>query len=124
MLFRSGDVEEALRVETTEVAGVEPAVLQRLGIGLGIVVVAGEDGGAAHADLALLAGRQALAGCVLDGDLHAGARIAAGADRHGVVVETVQLAWQHGDVAGDLAEAVVRSEEHTSELQSLMRISY
>src|SRR3546814_14031226 len=86
-LSAPGDVEEALRVETTEVAGVEPAVLQRLGIGLGIVVVAGEDGGAAHADLALLAGRQALAGCVLDGDLHAGARIAAGADRHGVVVE-------------------------------------
>src|SRR3546814_14754432 len=93
-LSAPGDVEEALRVETTEVAGVEPAVLQRLGIGLGIVVVAGEDGGAAHADLALLAGRQALAGCVLDGDLHAGSRIAAGAERHGVVVETVQLAWQ------------------------------
>src|SRR3546814_16113449 len=63
-----GDVEAALRVETTEGAGVEPDVLQRLGIGLGIVVVSGTDGGAAHADLALPACRPAVGGWVLDGD--------------------------------------------------------
>src|SRR3546814_13228025 len=108
MLFRSGDVEEALRVETTEVAGVEPAVLQRLGIGLGIVVVAGEDGGAAPEDLALLAGRQALAGCVLDGDLHAGARIAAGADRHASVLAHVKIRSESGR-GGKGCESTVRS---------------
>src|SRR3546814_2276556 len=31
---------------------------------------------------------------------------------------------QEGEVAGDLERDVERSEEHTSELQSLMRISY
>src|SRR3546814_11244584 len=43
-----GDVEKAALVEAAEVAGVEPALLQRLGIGLRIIVVAGEDGRAAQ----------------------------------------------------------------------------
>src|SRR3546814_278873 len=47
----------------------------------------------------------------LDGGVEAG--------RAGAEVERVELA--HG---GQVVEGLVRSEEHTSELQSLMRISY
>src|SRR3546814_2175097 len=39
------------------------------------------------------------------------------------IIETVQLGNPHGVLTVD-AEGEVRSEEHTSELQSLMRISY
>src|SRR3546814_4753542 len=43
----------------------------------------------------------------------------------GVEFETQQLVGALDEFAGhDLADAQVRSEEHTSELQSLMRISY
>ena len=71
-----------------EVAGVEPATGESLCIGLGIVEIAGEHGGAAHADLAGLAGRQRAAVGIEDGDLHAGARIAAASDRiRGIVVD-------------------------------------
>src|SRR3546814_17621918 len=52
-----GDVEKAALVEAAEVAGVEPALLQRLGIGLRLIVVAGADGSDAPADSALLSSR-------------------------------------------------------------------
>jgi hypothetical protein len=45
------DVEETLFILVTQVARVEPAARQRLGIRLGVLGVAGEHGGAAHADL-------------------------------------------------------------------------
>src|SRR3546814_3901481 len=34
------------------------------------------------------------------------------------------VAGEHGDVDAELADGALRSEEHTSELHSLMRISY
>src|SRR3546814_4245787 len=55
-----------------------------------------------------------------------GDALAQGHGRHGAAL----AAAAHGDVdlvvldALELGEAAVRSEEHTSELQSLMRISY
>src|SRR3546814_15175765 len=39
-------------------------------------------------------------------------------------VRVARAAARHADARLDLAELVRRSEEHTSELQSLMRISY
>src|SRR3546814_6893354 len=43
---------------------------------------------------------------------------------HGVVVAPLVIEQGSGGPGGDLAGPGVRSEEHTSELQSLMRISY
>src|SRR3546814_8465220 len=62
------------------------------------------------------------------GGQHAGEadHLAAGhqPDAH-MGVEELRLVGRDGDVAGgDPVEAGARSEEHTSELQSLMRISY
>src|SRR3546814_5755407 len=42
----------------------------------------------------------------------------------GVDREVLQAALEKGKLKGALARAFKRSEEHTSELQSLMRISY
>src|SRR3546814_6100590 len=47
----------------------------------------------------------------------------AGADFIGVAAVAV-LAAEIGDRAAEIADIALRSEEHTSELQSLMRISY
>src|SRR3546814_6816170 len=41
-----------------------------------------------------------------------------------VQVQTGRLAWNKQIIAQFRAALVIRSEEHTSELQSLMRISY
>src|SRR3546814_7849022 len=46
-------------------------------------------------------------------DRHCAFRHAGSDERHG-----------HDHIAGERADVLVRSEEHTSELQSLMRISY
>src|SRR3546814_5415880 len=49
------------------------------------------------------------------------------AEKLGCAIKTVQRAWQVLGAAGFAVEAARghgRSEEHTSELQSLMRISY
>src|SRR3546814_5682997 len=45
------------------------------------------------------------------------------ANKLGVTPNTVHLAVHRGSCTDDLAKRI-RSEEHTSELQSLMRISY
>ena len=86
-----------------EVAGAEPPVAEGRSIGLRVVVVAGEDGRADHADLAGLVGRELPPLVVLDRDLHAGAGEAAGPDP-GLrsVLRVVQGGRQDGDVAGDL----------------------
>ncbi len=76
----AGDVDEALLIDVAEVAGPEPAVAERLRIGLGIVVVAGEYAGTDHADLTGLVRFQLAAVVTLDRDLHAGTLEAAGAD--------------------------------------------
>src|SRR3546814_10119482 len=46
------------------------------------------------------------------------------ADRHGLAAAPRREQGIEVDRIGDRAELAVRSEEHTSELQSLMRISY
>src|SRR3546814_1849196 len=53
---------------------------------------------------------------------------AIGAATHAVIARAEAAADQHGDLRhlrrGDGRDQLCRSEEHTSELQSLMRISY
>src|SRR3546814_2339218 len=60
-------------------------------------------------------------------DYSANARLLAGGDRVQVMLETRYMAFQPNfipDMTAQTADRYVRSEEHTSELQSLMRISY
>ena len=61
LLLAAGDVEEALGVEVAHVARVQPAVLEQLGGGGGVLEVAQADAAAAHEDLPVLG----------DEDLHA-----------------------------------------------------
>src|SRR3546814_7451361 len=94
----------AALVDRRHVSGDEEAVLAELGGGpLRLAPVAAEDVGALHLQHADRALRQGPA----------------------ILVDDAQLDPGQGeaDGAGD-ALAVERSEEHTSELQSLMRISY
>src|SRR3546814_5342651 len=56
------------------------------------------------------------------GDAHVAAdQVAVPADSHADALHVAGTTHRHGPAAAD---AVERSEEHTSELQSLMRISY
>src|SRR5437879_8228793 len=88
-----------------KIAGAEPASAKSLGVGLGIIVVAGEDAGADDADLAGLERFQFASVIALDRDLHAGALESAAADpRLRPVLGIVQIGRQHRDIAGDLAE--------------------
>ncbi len=88
----AGDVDKTFLVHVAEIAGAEPAVAKRFGVGLGVVVVAGEHGGADDADLAGLERLQFAAVIALDRDLHARALEAAGADpRMRPVLGIVQL---------------------------------
>ena len=65
----------AVRVEDALIAGAEPAALEeRRGVGLGVVLVAGDDVGAPDADLAALAGGSSRALAVADADADVGAR--------------------------------------------------
>ena len=112
----AGDVDKAFLVHVAEIAGAKPAVAKRLGVGFGVVVVAGEHGGADHADLAGLERLQLAPVIALDRDLHAGALEAAGADpRMRAVLGVVQIRRQHGDIAGDLAEPEIL-HQHLAEL--------
>src|SRR3546814_5174961 len=96
----------AALVDRRHVSGDEEAVLAELGGGLlRLAPVAAEDVGALHLQHADRALRQGPAILVDDAQLDPGQGEADGA----------------GDA---LAVERVRSEEHTSELQSLMRISY
>jgi hypothetical protein len=75
-----------------EIAGAEPAVAERLRIGLGVVVIAGEHGGTDHADLAGLERLQLAPVVALDRDLHARALETAGADAGlRAVLDVVQI---------------------------------
>src|SRR3569833_468345 len=104
----AGDVDEALLVHVAEIAGPKPAVAKRLGVGCGIVVVAGKHGRPDHADLAGLEWLDLAPGIVLDLHLHAGALVAAAADAClRPVLLLVQRCRQHRVVAGDLAEAEI-----------------
>src|SRR3546814_11580614 len=65
------------------------------------------------------------------GDAHVAAdQVAVPADSHADALHVAGTTHRHGPAAADAVEHVVadhaaaRSEEHTSELQSLMRISY
>ena len=57
LLEAAGEPEIAVLVEDALVAGAEPAVAESFGVGLGVVLVASRDVGAADDDLADLAGR-------------------------------------------------------------------
>ena len=117
------DVEEALLIHVAEIAGAEPAVPERFRVGVGIVVVAGEDRRAADADLSRLEGRQLAAVLVLDRDLHAGTLITAGADLHArTVLGVMERRRQHRDVAGDLAEPEVLDQHFPELLQRVLLI--
>ena len=50
----AGDVEEALLIHVSEIAGAEPAIAERFRVGVRVVVVAGEHGRTADADLTRL----------------------------------------------------------------------
>ncbi|MND59413.1 hypothetical protein D3C80_506130 [compost metagenome] len=76
----AGDVNEAVLIAMTEIAGAEPAVAEGLGIGLGVIVIAGKNGGADDADLAGFAGCEFLARFVLNLHLHAGTIKTTGAE--------------------------------------------
>ena len=80
-LERSLRVRKPSRVEAADVAGVQPAVAQRLGGGLRVVPVAGHHHVAADHDLADLAGRQRAALARRRPHLDAGARDADRAER-------------------------------------------
>ena len=104
----AGDMEEAARIEVTEVPGVEPSAGKGLRRGVLVAEIARHDSGAAHADLPRLVRRQPPALRVEDRDLDPRARIAAGPDREGrVILEAVPFGRQDGDVPGDLAEAEI-----------------
>ena len=117
--FAAGDGEQAALVQAPEVAGVEPATAQGLGSGLGVAVVAGEDGRPAAADFADAAGRYRLQVGVEHGHFHAGAWPAAGADVGvGVgIVGAVHLARQHRDAARHFTETEVLHQHQPELLQ-------
>ena len=69
----AGNIQVAFGIHVADIAGQEPAIAERLGVGFRVVVVAGEYGRPDDADLAGLARRQLAAFGVLDRDLHAGA---------------------------------------------------
>src|SRR5260370_19513508 len=88
-----------------EIAGAEPAIAKSLGVGLGVIVVAGEHGGADDADLAGLERFEFAPLVVLNRDLHARALDPAGADaRMRPVLRVVQRRRQPPDIARDLAQ--------------------
>ena len=118
------DVQKALRIHMAEVAGVEPVVLERLGIGVRIVVIPHEDGRAAHADFSRREGRLTLALLVENRHFHAGARQPAGADaRIGcIVVFAVQPRRQNRDVARHLAQPVVLHQHAAQLVQRVLLI--
>src|SRR3546814_10583084 len=94
-------LEEGVAADRGDLVGVAPA---RAGD-----VVGQEVAGAGH-DLGALAGRQRPVALGLDGDRH---RLGPGLD---VAQPRIGRYQRRGEL--------LRSEEHTSELQSLMRISY
>ena len=119
----AGDVEEAFLVHVAEIAGAEPAVAECFRVGVRVVVVAGEHGRTADADLARLTSGQLAAAVVLDRDLHPGALIAAGADlRPGSILGFVERGRKHGDVAGDLAEPEVLDQHLSEFLQRVLLV--
>ena len=80
VLLAVGEIEEAVVVEIADVAAAEPVAEER-GCGLlGIFPVAARDLRAAQADLAVLAGREAVARIVADLDLDMGDRAAGRTD--------------------------------------------
>ncbi len=112
----ASDIDKAFCIHVAEIAGAEPAIAKRLGVGLGVAVVAGEHAGADDADLTGLERLQFAAVITLDRDLHAGALESARADaRMRPVVGGVQGRRQHRDIAGDLAEAEIL-HQHLAEL--------
>ena len=112
----AGDVDKPFLVHMAEVAGAKPAVAKRLCVGLWVVVVAREHGGADHADLAGLERFEFTPVVALDRDLHARAFEAAGADAGlRAVLGIVQTGRHHRDVAGDLAETKIL-HQHRAQL--------
>ena len=71
-LEATGEAEVALSVKSALVAGAEPAIGESLGVGVGVVFVAGGDIAAANDNFAEPAGRQDIAIVVHDGDVRAG----------------------------------------------------
>src|SRR6266851_8744287 len=76
----AGDVDKTFFVHMAEVAGAEPAIAKSLGVGLGVIVVTGEHGGADDADLAGFERFEFASVVALDRDLHSRALISAAAD--------------------------------------------
>ena len=87
----AGDVEVAVGVDHPEVAGVEPAVGERVGVRLGVVEVAVADGRAGGADLPGLARGDLTPLGVEDDELHAGADAPAGAELDALRARTAVL---------------------------------
>lgn len=100
----------------TKVARAEPAIAEGFGIGLGIIVVAGENGGTDYTNFAGFTCANLLASIVLDLHFHAGAVEAAGADaRFRTVLGVMKRRRQHGDVTGDFTQAEIL-DQHRAEL--------
>ncbi len=101
-----------------EIAGAEPAVTKSLGVGLRVIVIAGEDGGTDDADLAGLEGFQFAPLIALDRDLHSRALESAAANpRMRPVLGVVQGRRQDCDIAGDFAEAEILHQDLPEFLQ-------
>src|SRR5436305_12940084 len=112
----SGDVEEALLIEVTEITGAKPAITKRLRIRLGVIVVAGEHREPADANLSYFTGPKFAAIIVLDRNLHCGAFITAGADLYArSILGLVQLRREDRNISGHLAQAEIL-DEHFPEL--------
>ena len=102
VLFAVHQVDEAVLVLAGHIAGVEPAVVEHLICGLGVLVVALHDAGAVDGQLAHVAGLYGLALFIDDLGLPAVARLADGAHLVDVVHAQVHAAGADG-----LGQAVV-----------------
>src|SRR5436190_402843 len=104
----AGDVEESFFVHVAEVTGAKPAIAEGFCVGFRIVIVAGENPGTDHADLACLKRFQFASVIALDRDLHSRALQATAPDaRLRSILHLVQIWPQHRDVASDLAETKI-----------------
>ena len=103
VLLAAGDLEEAVVVELADVAGVQPAVDQRVGGRLGVLPVLPEDIGPPHQDLVVVLG---------DPDLDARQRLADRAE-----LEVVERA--DGADAGGLGHAPALHHRHPGRVEEL-----
>ena len=113
-----GQVEEPFGIHMPEIAGQEPTVAERFGVGFGVVVITGKDSRTDYGNLSGLTGRDLFTLGVLNLNLHPRSGKTAGADPHHGIICRVLRRGQHGDIACDLAQAKIL---HQNRAQNLNR---